>query len=48
MKCPRCGAETVTTAMVDNACTQCDYVEDIYPDADPQIDSSRCEDPDLD
>lgn len=33
-KCPVCGNPTVSSVAFDNACTQCDYVEETYPNAD--------------
>lgn len=33
-KCPICGSETISSIAFDNACTNCDYVEDSYEGAD--------------
>lgn len=33
-KCPICGARTISSAAFDDACTECDYVAETYPDAD--------------
>ena len=28
--CPECGAITVNCVVADNACSKCDYVEEVY------------------
>lgn len=33
-KCPICGAETISSVSFDNACTECDYVQETYDNAD--------------